>query len=98
MLTPYKKSDLVYSDYKWSARADHDNPKFVSGSDYAELNRTEGYEILYFISSLAKTWGWDGYPVRAYNHAEKIIRTEVPSNIRTHSGIKNWISSRYSQL
>jgi hypothetical protein len=53
----YTKDQMVYKDYKWSARADHDNPKIIGGTDHAELNRTEGYEMLYFINSLAKTWG-----------------------------------------
>jgi len=98
MLTPYKKGDMVYGDYKWQARADHDNPKIIKGIDHSELNRSEGYEMLYFISSLGKTWGWDGYQLASYQHLEKIIRSEVPSSIRTHSGIKDWISSKYSQV
>jgi hypothetical protein len=47
MLSPYKRSDMVYQDYKWQARADHDNPKIIGGTDHSELNRSEGYEILY---------------------------------------------------
>jgi hypothetical protein len=39
-------------------RADHDNPKIIGGNDHTELNRTEGYEMLYFIRSLSKTFGW----------------------------------------
>jgi hypothetical protein len=53
-----KKSELVYDDYKWTAKADHDNPKYIGGTDHAELNRTEGYEMLYFMNSLIHTWGW----------------------------------------
>lgn len=98
MLIPYKKSDMVYTDYKWNASADHDNPKIIHGTDSAELNRSEGYEMLYFISSLAKSWNWDGYQLSSYQHVEKIIQTEVPSNIRTHSGIKAWIEKNYSKV
>jgi hypothetical protein len=98
MLTPYKKSDMVYTDYKWQAQADHDNPKIIAGTDHTELNRSEGYEMLYFISSLAKTWGWENYPLSSYQHLEKIIKTEVPSSIRTHSGIRDWIASKYQNI
>ena len=89
---------MVYGDYKWVARADHDNPKIIGGTDHAELNRTEGYEMLYFINSLSKTWNWSGDLKPAFQHLERIIRTEVPSNIRTHSGIKDWIASNYKSI
>jgi hypothetical protein len=98
MLTPYKKSDMVYTDYKWQARADHDNPKIIGGTDHAELNRSEGYEMLYFINSLARTWNWASYPLASYQHLERIIRNEVPSSTRTHSGIRNWIASKYTNI
>jgi len=98
MLTSYKRADMVYEDYKWVASADHDNPKIIGGTDHAELNRSEGYEMLYFISSLARTWGWDGYPKGSYQHLERIIRKEVPSSTRTHSGIKDWIASHYKNI
>ena len=94
----YTKGQMIYEDYKWFARADHDNPKIIGGTDHAELNRTEGYEMLYFINSLAKTWNWGSNSLSSLQHLERIIRTEVPSNIRTHSGIKDWISSKYKNI
>jgi len=97
-LSPYKPSDMVFADYKTTARADHDNPKIISGNDHSELNRTEKYEMLYFISSLAKSWDWNGYPLSSYQKLERIIRTEVPSSTRTHSGIKQWIVSKYDKI
>jgi hypothetical protein len=93
----YTKGNMVYNDYKWSARADHDNPKIIGGTDHSELNRTEGYEMLYFINSIAKTWGWND-SLLSYQSLEKIIRDSVPSNIRTHTGIKNWISGHYDKI
>jgi hypothetical protein len=90
---------MVYEDYKWVARADHDNPKIIGGTDHSELNRSEGYEMLYFINSLAKTWGWTNTaPLSSFQHLEKIIRTEVPSSTRTHVGIKEWIASHYKNI
>jgi hypothetical protein len=88
MLHKYQRTEMYYNDYKWQAHADHDNPKIIHGSDYSELNRSEGYEMLYFINSLAKTWNWDNVSLSSYQHLERIIRTEVPSNTRTHTGIK----------
>lgn len=94
----YTKSQMVYSDCKWTARADHDNPKIIGGTDHAGLNRIEGYEMLNFINSLAKSWSWNTTSLSSYQNLEKIIRTVVPSNIRTHGGIMNWISSNYKHL
>jgi hypothetical protein len=94
----YTKSQMVYDDYKWVAKADHDNPKIIGGTDHSELNRTEGYEMLYFINSLAKTWGWNDVGLASYQHLERIIRTEVPSSTRTHGGIKLWIESHYDKV
>ena len=94
----YTKNDMVYDDYKWVARADHDNPKIIAGTDHSELNRSEGYEMLYFINSLAHTWGWKNVVISSYQHLERIIRTEVPSTTRTHGGIKDWIAAKYSSI
>lgn len=94
----YTSGAMYYKDYKWSARADHDNPKIIGGTDHAELNRTEGYEMLYFINSLARTWNWTNVSHNSYQHLERIIRTEVPTNTRTHSGIKSWIESHYKEV
>jgi hypothetical protein len=89
---------MVYSDYAWTARADHDNPKFIGAQEHSMLNRGEGYEMLWFINSLATTWSWSGNPTSSYQHLERIIRTEVPSTTRTHAGIKDWIASRYKTI
>jgi hypothetical protein len=90
---------MYYGDYKWSARADHDNPKIIRGTDYSQLNREEGYEMLYFINSLAKTWGWSSsVALSSYQNLEKIIRTKVPTSTRTHAGIQAWISSNYQSV
>ena len=89
---------MVYDDYKWTARADHDNPKIIHGTDASELNRTEGYEMIYFIESLAKSWGWKPESLLSRQKLEKIIKDEVPSSTRTHSGIKKWIEEHYKNI
>lgn len=94
----YTRTNMVYGDYKWNARADYDNPKIIGGTDHVELNRTEGYEMLYFINSLARTWNWVNPNLASYQNLERIIRTEVPSSTRTHSGIMNWIAANYKNI
>lgn len=88
---------MVYSDYKWTAKADHDNPKFIGAQEAAMLNRQEGYEMLYFINSLALTWKWNN-SLASRQNLERIIREKVPSNIRTHGGIKSWIAENYKEI
>jgi len=98
----YTRADMLYDNgsyYKWSARADHDNPYYTRGADHSELNRTEGYEILYFINHLGKLY-WTTNPANkaAYNKIEKMIRYDVPGNIRTHKKIADWIISNWSNV
>lgn len=88
---------MVYKDYKWLAKADHDNPEFIGAQEASMLNRDEGYEMLYFINSLALTWKWND-SLASRQKLERIIKEEVPSNIRTHSGIKNWIEQNYKEI
>ena len=91
----FDKNDMVYLDYKWTAKADHDNPKIIGGNDHSELNRTEGYEMLYYIRSLAKSWDWKDDAIKACQKLEKTIRIKVPESYRTHSGIKVWIENNF---
>lgn len=98
MYNSFTAADLLYKDYKWNAKADHDNPKVITGKEHTSLNRTEGYEMLYFIRSLAKTWNWTTFPKSSGQNLERIIRTEVPKNIETHHEIMNWISEHYKQI
>jgi len=95
---PCKKDDLLYTDYKWKAKDDHDDPKFIHHPDSDELNRTEGYEMLYFINHCAKKWGWADNSIGGYRKLEKTIRTKVPSPPRTHDGIRIWIETNYKSF
>ena len=94
----YIKSQMVFKDYKWNASSDHDNPRFIGAQERSMLNRSEGYEMLWFINSLAKTWSWTNVALSSYQHLERIIRENVPSNIRTHIAIRQWIANRYERI
>jgi hypothetical protein len=86
---------MVYADYKWTAEADHDNPRVIVADDHTELNRSEGNEVLYFINSLAVTWGWQNSSLSSFQSLEKIIRKEVPFIMHTYAQIKSWIEEKY---
>ena len=97
----YTKGDMLYDDgsyYKWQAKADHDNPYYIKGTDHSELNRTEGYEILYYINHLSKIL-WKSHPGKvACQKMEKMIRYDVPKDIRTHKKIQDWIVANWSAV
>lgn len=94
----YTREQMVYKDYKWTAVADHEDPNFIFKQEASMLNRSEGYEMLYFINALAKKWEWKNISVVSYNNLERIIRNQVPSNIRTHVGIKRWIELNHNKI
>jgi len=94
----YTELDMVYHDYKRTAKADHDNPYYKHGQEGSELNRTELYEMLYFINHLGKIWKWAGNVKSSYQKIERLIRTKVPSNVRTHKSIRHWLETNWSSI
>ena len=93
----YLKSQMMYSDYSWKSRYANDDPSVRGVPDSTLLNRSEGYEMLYFINRLAKIWNW-GENVPAMQRLETIIRTKVPSNQRSHEHIRIWIEQNYTNI
>jgi len=99
----YQRSQMLYDDgkyYKWTARADHDNPLYIQGKDHREMNKTEGYEVLRFINSFVNSVTWsNGTPGLAENQkVEKMIRHDVPSHIRTHAQKQEWILNNWKNV
>ncbi|MAZ26672.1 MAG: hypothetical protein CL868_06290 [Cytophagaceae bacterium] len=86
------KSDLYYKDYSWTTISG-DNPKITGEPDSTLLNRKEGYEILYFINKLADIHGLK--ETRSGNKIEKMIREEVPGDVRSQEKIKSWIEQNW---
>lgn len=96
----YLQSQMLYDDgkhYKWTAKADEDNPYYTKGTDYSQLNRTEGYEVLYFINHIGKKH-WTNTPANTStcNKIERMIRYSVPPEIRTHKKITDWIITNWN--
>ncbi|MDQ0594019.1 hypothetical protein QFZ37_002388 [Chryseobacterium ginsenosidimutans] len=88
------KSDLYFTDYSWTAISP-DNPKVTGEPDSTLLNRSEGYEILYFINKLCD--GWNFTDKSSATKIEKMIRYEVPTDIHSQQNIKNWISENWTK-
>ena len=98
----FPKSQMQYDDgkyYKWTANADHDNPYYKGGKDHKELNRTEGYEVQYFIEHTVDKITWKGTPsLSECKKMEKMIRYDVPSNLKKRELIYDWIVQNYKKV
>jgi len=85
----YNRSQMLFEDYKWEAIADHDNPFYKMGIDYSEMNRNEGYEVLYFINHIAPMY-WIAN-IQVYRKLENLLRLMVPETLKTHRKITDWL-------
>lgn len=96
----FKRSEMLYDNgtyYKWTASKDYDDPHYRGGIDHDELNRTEGYEVLYMINKVVK----QRLPLydqnkAGYQKVEKLIRFDVPTFIKSHKGISDWIIQNWN--
>ncbi|MDB5765113.1 MAG: hypothetical protein JWQ21_4108 [Herminiimonas sp.] len=83
---PLKKGDLKY---RYPGLAGTDDPLQKAEPDASELNRQEWYEMLYFINKFANINGKGSGGVA--KHAEKLIHENVPSGLRSHEKIRQWL-------
>lgn len=88
----YNRSDMIFQNYSWTTYGS-DNPKITGIPDSTFLNRTEGYEILYFISKLMEIWGL--HSIKHGNKMEEMIRKKVPGNLHSQNHIMEWINSNW---
>lgn len=91
----FKKSDMVYQDYQWTT-IKPDDPRISGKPDSTELNRREGYEVLYFVNKLAEEWGFK--QLESCKKIEFLIRNKVPREIHSQEKIKNWISLNWKTI
>ena len=92
----YERSQMLYTDYKWQASAAHDNPYYTKGTDHSEINKTEGYEVLYFLNHIGKK-RWNSEPNTAtYQKMERILKNNVPPR-STHKKAEEFIVNNWSK-
>ena len=89
---------MVFFDYNWDEKRRKNEVKLIGVNEHAELDRTEGFEMLNYINSLAKTWGWETDNMSSFRHLERIIRREVPEDIQTHADILAWLQDNYTNI
>lgn len=76
------RNQLQYA-YSWTAIRP-DDPRVTGIPDSTFLNRHEGYEMLSFLNR----WLTDNYSALK---AERLIRTIMPSTIRSHTNVVQWL-------
>ena len=89
---------MVFFDYTWDEKRRNNEVKSIGVNEQAELDRSEGFEMLNYINSLAKTWGWETDNMSSFRQLERIIRKEVPEDIQTHADILTWLQDNYTNI
>jgi len=86
------KNGLYYKDYKWTDIKEDDSR--VKGlPDHTFFNRNEGYEMLYFINEFSEKH--DLFDIPSIIKIERMIKEEVPSNIRSQENVAIWMESNW---
>lgn len=84
---------MFYDDYNWSTKENDDNPFIKDGTEANELNRKEGWEVLYFINNNIP---WTGKQNTSdYQKVEKMIRLFVPKETHDREEIARWIVENF---
>jgi len=94
---PYQKSNMIYDDYVWSTKYNHDDPRVTGEPDSSLLSRREGWEMLYFINKCASKWGWPEN-IAAMQRLEVIIKEKIPTSIRSQAEVYKWIQNNYKEI
>jgi hypothetical protein len=93
----FERNDMIY-DYVWSTKYRPDDKKIMGILDHTCLDRKEGWEMLYFINACARGWGWEATSIISMNKLEKVIRKEVPGNIKSQIEVKIWIEDNIPHI
>lgn len=86
-------NDLQFT-YSWSA-IPPDDARVTGVPDSTLLNRNEGYEVLAFLNRLAQVSKWTNKAPAL--KAERMIRNNLPGNIRSHSNVWQWLVDNWQQ-
>lgn len=95
-ITPLKKSDLQFS-YTPSVTTG-DDPSKRGTPDNALLNRSEWYEVLYFVNKFAnENTANPTLPnqVLVAKKAERLIHRYLPSDKRSHDNVTAWLLNNW---
>ncbi|PLP96645.1 hypothetical protein [Cupriavidus pauculus] len=90
-MSTISKGDLQFT-YSWTAIRG-DDPRLTGKPDDVLLNRHEGYEVLPFINSFCSRHNFGGAQATKAHalKAERLIRNQLPSNIRSRQHVSEWL-------
>lgn len=91
----FSRNNLKFKDnYSWEVSRG-DNPTIKGSPDNDLLNRTEGYEVLYFIQQFMKKQKTRS--VKIGTKAEALIINYIPSHIRSRKDIEDWLIENWNK-
>jgi hypothetical protein len=93
MTKHYKRADMIYTDYSWTAYGD-DDPKVSGEPDHSLFSRHEGYEMLYMINKYMNIKGWTS--VSTGQKLERFIRNSVPTDKRSQKHVREYLDNNFS--
>ncbi|WP_217433130.1 hypothetical protein [Rugamonas aquatica] len=94
-LTPLKKSDLQFR--YTPGVTEGDDPSKRNAPDSALLNRSEWYEVLYFVNKFANENTSSGSDTGLVaKKAERLIHRYLPGNQRSHAHVTTWLLNNWS--
>ena len=97
----FKKLDLNPDYFYTNLYQTGNDPLIIHLPQKDVLNRNEPYEMVYFINSFAKEYGWDKsrnqFFITACKKLETMIKTKLPLNIESKEKIKNWLINNWDK-
>lgn len=88
------RQNTLYKNYSWTAISP-DDPRVSGQPDSTLLNRMEGYEVIYFANKFCELNKLATLP--AHHKVETLLRTVVPSQIRSQREIRSWLETNWSR-
>lgn len=83
----FGRTALRYA-YNWTV-TEGDSKRVIGFPDNVLLNRSEGYEMLYFINRYMTTRNLSS--LNDFQILERYIKESIPTNYRSHSNIRQWL-------
>jgi hypothetical protein len=87
----FTKTDLAYTDYKETAYPG-DNPKLTGKPDSTMLNRSEAYEMVYFINRYMADKEWK--QKATFQRIEEFLKTSNYKN-QSHKFWRNELNQNF---
>lgn len=90
----FTKSDLYYKDYSWAADGG-DNPHYKKYLDRIKVDKTEGYEVVYFCNDFLKDHNKLATKTN-FQRVERLIRSNELKNIVYRSTLNFEVNRRWN--